>query len=121
AVQAISDEGTVKIRVFRVDQTRSGGEEDAGLSIRIEDSGCGIPKNQMEDVFKPFFTTRREGTGLGLAISRKLVLLHNGFIEFDPAVLSGTAVNITIPIHYDPDRTLDLKFGRPVSEPESSD
>jgi len=53
---------------------------DALVQISISDNGRGIDSKSLEDVFKPFFTTKSQGTGLGLAICRRLVEQHNGSI-----------------------------------------
>ena len=54
---------------------------DALVQISISDNGRGIDSKSLEDVFKPFFTTKSQGTGLGLAICRRLVEQHNGSIS----------------------------------------
>ena len=49
-----------------------------GLEITVRDSGPGIPDDQFEEVFKPFFTTKPAGLGIGLALSRMIVDSHGG-------------------------------------------
>ncbi len=51
------------------------------LVISVEDSGCGIKKEDADRIFKPYFTTKDKGTGLGLSNVYKIVQLHNGDIE----------------------------------------
>jgi len=71
-------------------------EGDGRLSLRIADSGVGIPDDQLESVFEPFHqievSLRRRGTGsgLGLAISRSLVALQGGSIVLESEVGRGT-------------------------------
>lgn len=60
--------------------------EDAGMvEFRITDSGPGIPAVQQDDIFVPFYTTKKEGMGigLGLSISQKIVEAHNGELRLD--------------------------------------
>lgn len=52
-----------------------------GLEVRIEDSGPGIPPELREQIFNPFFTTKKSGVGLGLAIVSKIVDEHRGSLE----------------------------------------
>ena len=68
------------------------------IEIAISDTGVGIPKDQMERIFLPFFTTKEKGTGLGLAIVHKIVLSHNGRIEVDSQEGVGTTFRIYFPL-----------------------
>jgi two-component system sensor histidine kinase HydH len=74
---------------------------DSYLRIWVEDDGPGIPPDDREKVFDPFFTTREQGTGLGLAIVHKIVENHNGDINFESppdGKPQGCKFTISIPI-----------------------
>ena len=66
----------------------------------FQDTGQGIPSEQLKRVFDPFFTTKAEGhgTGLGLAICRRAIEDHHGSIEILSEVGLGTTVRIVLPI-----------------------
>ena len=49
--------------------------------IRVSDNGHGIPLNLIDEIFVPFFTTRKEGSGIGLSISKQIMLLHGGNLK----------------------------------------
>lgn len=69
------------------------------ISIRIADTGSGIPKEIQEKIFKPFFSTKGErGTGLGLAICSKIVVQHRGEIKVESSPGAGTAFTIFLPV-----------------------
>lgn len=73
-------------------------EEQAGWTIRVEDTGIGIPEAQRSRIFEPFFSTKPEtGTGLGLGVVRKLVSIYGGTIELESEAGQGTRVQITLP------------------------
>src|SRR4051794_35637074 len=74
-------------------------EDGADVQIRITDNGSGIAPDHLERIFEPFFTTKGEGhgTGLGLSIVRNIVELHNGRIEIESQLGSGTAFVLTFP------------------------
>jgi len=55
-------------------------EVDGKVQIRIEDNGAGIPADLQEQIFTPFFTTKKTGTGVGLTLSKQIMLLHKGTI-----------------------------------------
>lgn len=65
--------------------------------IEVADSGPGIPIDQREQIFHPFFSTKSEGTGLGLAIADTIVRSHGGRIGVEPAVPRGTVFRIHLP------------------------
>lgn len=66
-------------------------------TIRIEDNGDGIPKENMQKIFEPLFTTRMQGTGLGLPTCKNIIDQHNGTIEVHSAVNSGSTFVIKLP------------------------
>lgn len=64
--------------------------------IEVADDGPGIPADRREDVFMPFYTTRRNGSGVGLSFARQVVLAHGGSISADVADLGGASILILI-------------------------
>jgi signal transduction histidine kinase len=66
--------------------------------IVVEDNGPGIDPAAREQVFRPFFTSKRDGTGLGLALVQKIVVFHNGRISIGSSSLGGASVQVTLPL-----------------------
>lgn len=66
----------------------------------VSDTGVGIPKDNLERIFEPFYTTKHagEGSGLGLAIVQQIVNIHNGSISVDSTPGKGTTFTVTLPI-----------------------
>lgn len=91
AIQAIDGEGTICISTRQL---------EGQVQIMIEDNGKGMPPEVQHRIFEPFFTTKEvgEGTGLGLSISYGIIDMHNGKIEVQSAVGSGTKFIISLPI-----------------------
>jgi two-component system NtrC family sensor kinase len=73
--------------------------DETTYTIRISDTGPGIPPELRERIFEPFFTTKPvgAGTGLGLAIAYSVVQAHKGTITVDSSASGGTSFTITIP------------------------
>jgi signal transduction histidine kinase len=65
--------------------------------VTVEDTGGGIPKEMLPQIFKPFFTTKHHGTGLGLAIANRIILNHFGSIEAHN-IGQGAVFTITLPL-----------------------
>ena len=65
--------------------------------VKISDTGCGIPRANVPDIFDAFFTTKRGGTGLGLSLARKIVEQHGGRIECESLAEVGTTFEILFP------------------------
>ena len=69
------------------------------LGIYVEDTGAGIPREYLERVWEPFFSTKSEGhgTGLGLAVCLSVIQSHGGTIEIDSEEGMGTRVTVRLP------------------------
>jgi PAS domain S-box-containing protein len=68
------------------------------VEITIRDNGCGIPEENREEIFSPFFTTKRHGTGLGLNISKSIIEDHEGgSLTLTSEVGKGTTFKVTLP------------------------
>jgi PAS domain S-box-containing protein len=67
------------------------------LEITFTDTGMGIPKENLDKIFGPFFTTRAKGIGIGLAICKKIVEQHDGKIDVESKVGKGTTFTIKLP------------------------
>src|SRR5437762_1591438 len=63
----------------------------------VRDDGPGIPANQLESIFHPFFTTKETGTGLGLALVHQMVVEHGGEITVESTVGRGSAFRVVLP------------------------
>jgi len=66
------------------------------VTVDVEDTGPGIPENVRPNLFKPFFTTKREGNGLGLAISARIVAEHGGNIGYRCPPGGGTIFTVAL-------------------------
>jgi signal transduction histidine kinase len=67
------------------------------IMATIRDNGCGIPKELMDRLFLPFFTTKKNGNGLGLALSHKIIQEHGGTITVESQEGQGTTFTIILP------------------------
>ena len=67
------------------------------VEITIIDTGPGIPSEQMDDVFNPFFTSKEKGTGLGLAVTNKIIEDLGGDVRVESERALGTAFTISLP------------------------
>jgi len=72
AIQASNEKGEIKIKTL---------DDGNSAIIKIEDSGPGITKSSMTNIFEPLFTTKDTGTGLGLSICKSIIEQHGGSIE----------------------------------------
>jgi two-component system, NtrC family, sensor kinase len=91
AIQAMKNSGTLTIDISK--------EEDS-IIVKISDSGIGIPREAVDRIFEPFYTTKAigEGSGLGLDIVRKIVDKHNGEISVHSVLGEGTSFRVALPI-----------------------
>jgi two-component system NtrC family sensor kinase len=87
---AMPDGGSLVISTEMPDQKH--------VAITFSDTGCGIPLEDQEKIFEPFYTTKVRGTGLGLAITKQIVEMHHGQIAITSEPGKGTIINIILPI-----------------------
>jgi signal transduction histidine kinase len=75
------------------------GENSEAVWVSVGDTGGGIPQEQINRIFEPFYTTKKKGTGLGLMIVQRIIRAHNGRIELDSHVGQGTTFRLWLPLH----------------------
>jgi signal transduction histidine kinase len=95
AVDATPEDGTIFVETAPI---KKNGSLDY-VQIVIKDTGRGIPEEDLDKVFTPFFTTKHEGSGLGLAISHQIIQEHQGNIEVESTKNQGTTFRINIPVN----------------------
>ena len=89
AIQAMPDGGKLLISLA---------EESKHLVVTFQDSGEGIPAEDVKNIFNPFYTTKIKGTGLGLSITHKVISEHGGSISLSCPNEGGTIIMIRLPI-----------------------
>ena len=89
SIQSISRKGELRI---------STGIDGGYAWAKFEDTGCGIPEENMEKIFEPLFTTKSRGIGLGLAITRRLIEQNGGIIKVKSQAGRGTILTIRLPL-----------------------
>ena len=90
ASQAMTTGGTLTLQT---------GENSDGVWVSVTDTGGGIPQDQINRIFEPFYTTKKKGSGLGLMIVQRIVRAHNGRIELESNVGRGTTFRVWLPLH----------------------
>jgi hypothetical protein len=89
AVDAMPNGGTLSVS--------AGHRPDGRYSVVVEDTGIGIPAEDRERIFEPYFTSKVSGLGLGLVLTKKIVDAHGGEIFVDSTPRKGTRMEISLP------------------------
>lgn len=100
AKEAINRGGIIEIRTENIEIGEESGSSIApGKYVRIDikDNGSGIPKEYLDKIFDPFFSTKKLGSGLGLAISYSIMKQHNGYITVKSKEGEGSLFSIFFP------------------------
>ena len=87
-MQAMTPGGTLTVET---------GQNTEEVWVSVADTGGGIPPDQVNLIFEPFYTTKKKGTGLGLMIVQRIVRQHGGHIELESRVGLGTTFRIWLP------------------------
>lgn len=88
AFEAMTESGTVRIRLYK---------NDTHAFVEVQDTGAGISESDLDKIFHPFYTTKKNGTGLGLAICHKIIQDHEGTIDIESSE-KGTKFKISLPV-----------------------
>jgi signal transduction histidine kinase len=89
AMQAMPDGGRLQIDVSSNNQV---------VMIHFDDEGQGIPEDNLEKIWDPFFTTKEKGSGLGLGIVKNIIEAHAGSIQISNRPVRGARVTIELPV-----------------------
>lgn len=92
AFEAVEEKGKINISLSLLKE-----QEGSKIRVFISDNGCGIPEENRETIFEPFYTTKASGIGLGLPIARKIIEQHKGTIRVKENAAQGTSFEILIP------------------------
>jgi signal transduction histidine kinase len=68
-----------------------------GVEIRVADQGVGIPAENLDKIFRLYFTTKAGGSGIGLAMVYRIVQMHDGQVDVESTTGKGTTVVLTLP------------------------
>jgi len=101
AIQSMPNGGELRLIASPQWISKEGLEEDQRqyVGIRVEDTGVGMGKEVIENIFNPFFTTKEKekGTGLGLTVSQGIIQDHEGWIEVESEVGKGSVLKVYLP------------------------
>lgn len=89
AMAAMISGGIIEIKTWLMDDF---------VNLSIEDTGSGIPEDELHKIFEPYFTTKVDGTGLGLTMTYKVVKEHGGDIRVQSEKNKGTCFTISLPV-----------------------
>jgi two-component system sensor histidine kinase HydH len=114
----------LNILINAVEATPTGGkifvkcemDEPGRLRIAVEDTGEGIPKENIDKLFDPFFSTKKKGTGLGLAIVKSIIEAHDGEIDVESEPGKGTRFIITLNTYQIPEETVVDESPEPFNQ-----
>lgn len=107
AVQAVDKENVINIKAENcvISSNNSLGLKAGDfVKITISDQGTGIPKQNLQKIFDPYFTTKSTGTGLGLSVCYSIIKKHEGIITVDSEVNKGTTFSFYLKRYQDPNK-----------------
>ena len=100
AAQAMPEGGVIKVKAENVNidsQDLLSLKEGKYVKISVEDEGTGIPKEHLQKIFDPYFTTKEKGNGLGLSTSFSIMKKHDGLLSVESGLGKGTIFYMYLP------------------------
>jgi signal transduction histidine kinase len=97
AIQAMRGGGSIFLST-RLNSRNDAAHTGQFVQVEVRDTGVGIPAENLDHIFDPFFTSKDEGSGLGLSISHQIVQEHGGYVTVESKVGVGTTFCINLPI-----------------------
>ena len=97
ALQAMQAEEAAEEKTLRLSIARETSNGEAGVGVIVEDTGPGVPPELREQIFNPFFTSKKDGVGLGLSIVAKIMDDHRGTIRLEDNTPSGARFHLFFP------------------------
>lgn len=105
ALDAMGPHGRLTVATEAIPAERSELPGTPSLRVSVQDSGMGIPAENLKHLFEPFFTTKPNGTGLGLSITRRIIQEHHGDIRVESRPGEGAAFHVLLPLAGAPDKS----------------
>lgn len=93
AIEAMPEGGTLTFRTSKI-----AGDAGAAVGLSIRDTGKGVKREDIKNIFKPFFTTKERGVGLGLAICQRIIRSHGGRLRLKSIPGQGTIFYIRLDV-----------------------
>ena len=97
AIEATPEYGEITVKTSSF--LKPGGEPY--VQVEFKDTGCGISKEHLEEIFNHFYTTKTSGSGLGLSISNQIVQDHKGYIDVESRINQGASFFVNLPVDQD--------------------
>ncbi len=97
AFQAMQAQEGSSEKTLRIAIEREISNDEPGVAVIVEDTGPGVPPELREQIFNPFFTSKKEGVGLGLSIVAKIVDDHRGTIRLEENIPRGARFHVFFP------------------------
>ena len=90
AIQAMPKGGTVTLASQR--------GPDGAIEVRVSDEGVGIPREDLDRIFRLYYTTKPTGSGIGLSLVYRIMQMHDGRIDVESVVGRGATMILTLPV-----------------------
>ena len=100
AAEAIERKGRVEVVTKVASEyhlNKPGGRPVPFIVVEVRDNGRGMPAEELDKIFTPFYTTKNRGSGLGLATCQKIVSEHGGLLKIESAPSEGTTCSVSLP------------------------